>query len=69
MPAIDVAQAFYDVLRARGVTRIFGNPGSNELTMLKNFRQQQERDHHHDDFARPCRYAANARFRMDRKID
>ncbi|MBT9607623.1 benzoylformate decarboxylase [Microbacterium sp.] len=36
MPAIDVAQAFYDVLRARGVTRIFGNPGSNELTMLKH---------------------------------
>ena len=31
-----VAQAFYDVLRARGVTRIFGNPGSNELTMLKH---------------------------------
>jgi benzoylformate decarboxylase len=36
MPATDVAQAFYDVLRARGVTRIFGNPGSNELTMLKH---------------------------------
>lgn len=31
-----VAEAFYDVLRARGVSRIFGNPGSNELTMLKH---------------------------------
>lgn len=30
-----VAEAFFDVLRAHGVTRIFGNPGSNELTMLK----------------------------------
>ncbi|KTS64576.1 benzoylformate decarboxylase [Microbacterium testaceum] len=36
MSAPDVAQAFYEVLRARGVTRIFGNPGSNELTMLKH---------------------------------
>jgi benzoylformate decarboxylase len=36
MSTPDVAQAFYDVLRARGVTRIFGNPGSNELTMLKH---------------------------------
>ena len=31
-----VAAAFYEVLRAHGVTRIFGNPGSNELTMLKH---------------------------------
>jgi len=36
MSTPDVAQAFYEVLRARGVTRIFGNPGSNELTMLKH---------------------------------
>jgi benzoylformate decarboxylase len=36
MSSSDIAQAFYDVLRARGVTRIFGNPGSNELTMLKH---------------------------------
>ncbi|MBN9194087.1 benzoylformate decarboxylase [Microbacterium sp.] len=36
MSAPEVAHAFYEVLRARGVTRIFGNPGSNELTMLKH---------------------------------
>lgn len=31
-----VAAAFYDVVKAHGITRIFGNPGSNELTMLKH---------------------------------
>ncbi|GAA4344110.1 benzoylformate decarboxylase [Microbacterium rhizosphaerae] len=36
MPSLDVAHAFYDVLRSHGVTRMFGNPGSNELTMLKH---------------------------------
>lgn len=35
-PRTTVAEAFYDVLRAHGITRIFGNPGSNELTMLKH---------------------------------
>lgn len=30
-----VAEAFYEILRVHGITRIFGNPGSNELTMLK----------------------------------
>ena len=34
-PDVTVAESFYAVLRAHGVTRIFGNPGSNELTMLK----------------------------------
>ena len=29
-----VAQASYDVLRAGGLTTIFGNPGSNELKFL-----------------------------------
>lgn len=36
MTSTSVADAFYGVLRARGVTRVFGNPGSNELTMLKH---------------------------------
>jgi benzoylformate decarboxylase len=27
----------YDLLRRRGVTTIFGNPGSNELPFLKDF--------------------------------
>ncbi|RVW01190.1 benzoylformate decarboxylase [Rhodococcus xishaensis] len=30
----DVSQATYDVLRAHGLTTIFGNPGSNELPFL-----------------------------------
>ena len=34
MTARTVAEASYELLKARGVTRIFGNPGSNELTML-----------------------------------
>ncbi|HKP08003.1 MAG TPA: benzoylformate decarboxylase [Microbacterium sp.] len=31
-----VAHDFYEILRTHGITRIFGNPGSNELTMLKH---------------------------------
>jgi hypothetical protein len=27
----------YDLLRRRGVTTVFGNPGSNELPFLKDF--------------------------------
>ena len=27
----------YDLLRRHGVTTVFGNPGSNELTILKDF--------------------------------
>ncbi len=30
----DVSTATYDLLRARGLTTIFGNPGSNELPFL-----------------------------------
>jgi Thiamine pyrophosphate enzyme, N-terminal TPP binding domain len=32
-----IHQACYEILRAKGMTRIFGNPGSNELPFLKNF--------------------------------
>jgi benzoylformate decarboxylase len=32
-----VREATFDVLRAHGMTRIFGNPGSTELPMLANF--------------------------------
>jgi benzoylformate decarboxylase len=32
-----VHQACHDILRAQGLTTIFGNPGSNELPFLKNF--------------------------------
>jgi benzoylformate decarboxylase len=31
----NIREAFYEVLRAHGITTIFGNPGSNELPMLK----------------------------------
>ena len=30
----DVSEATYDLLRAHGLTTIFGNPGSNELPFL-----------------------------------
>jgi benzoylformate decarboxylase len=33
---MNVRDAFYDVLRAHGITTIFGNPGSNELPMLSD---------------------------------
>src|SRR5271168_5177287 len=32
-----VREATFEVLRANGMTRIFGNPGSTELPMLKQF--------------------------------
>src|SRR6478752_9964201 len=32
-----VKDATFDLLRAHGMTRIFGNPGSTELPMLKDF--------------------------------
>ena len=32
-----VRELTYDLLRARGMTTIFGNPGSNELPFLHNF--------------------------------
>ncbi|MEV4518297.1 benzoylformate decarboxylase [Dactylosporangium sp. NPDC049525] len=32
---MSVRDAFYDVLRTHGITTIFGNPGSNELPLLK----------------------------------
>lgn len=39
---MNVRDAFFEVLRAHGITTIFGNPGSNELPMLtdlpKDFR-------------------------------
>jgi benzoylformate decarboxylase len=34
-----VREATFDVLRAHGMTRIFGNPGSTELPMLQDFPQ------------------------------
>jgi benzoylformate decarboxylase len=33
---MNVRDAFYEVLRAHGITAIFGNPGSNELPMLSD---------------------------------
>jgi benzoylformate decarboxylase len=35
--ALTVHQATYDLLRALGLTTVFGNPGSTEQTFLKNF--------------------------------
>ena len=32
-----VREAAIDLLRARGMTTIFGNPGSTELPMLRDF--------------------------------
>ena len=34
---MNVREAFYEVLRAHGITTIFGNPGSNELRLLQDF--------------------------------
>lgn len=34
---VTVRQAMYDLLRSLGITTIFGNPGSTELPMLKDF--------------------------------
>jgi benzoylformate decarboxylase len=34
---MNVRDAFYDILRAHGITTVFGNPGSNELPLLQNF--------------------------------
>jgi benzoylformate decarboxylase len=34
---VNVRDAFYEVLRAHGITTIFGNPGSNELPLLSDF--------------------------------
>lgn len=33
---MNVRDAFFEVLRAHGITTIFGNPGSNELPMLSD---------------------------------
>jgi len=35
---MNVRDAFYEVLRAHGITTIFGNPGSNELPLLATSR-------------------------------
>ena len=32
-----VRDAFYQILRTHGITTVFGNPGSNELPMLRDF--------------------------------
>jgi len=32
----------YDLLRRHGVTTVFGNPGSNELPFLKDFRHRSQ---------------------------
>jgi benzoylformate decarboxylase len=34
---MNVRDAFYELLRAHGITTFFGNPGSNELPLLKDF--------------------------------
>ena len=34
---MNVRDAFYQVLRRHGITTIFGNPGSNELPLLRDF--------------------------------
>ena len=34
---MNVRDAFYQVLRSHGITTIFGNPGSNELPLLRDF--------------------------------
>jgi benzoylformate decarboxylase len=34
---MNVRDAFYDILRAHGITTVFGNPGSNELPLLRDF--------------------------------
>jgi benzoylformate decarboxylase len=33
---MNVRDAIYEVLRAHGITTVFGNPGSNELPMLSD---------------------------------
>src|SRR3954449_9088524 len=33
----NVREAVFEMLRARGMTTVFGNPGSTELPMLKEF--------------------------------
>src|SRR5262245_56859684 len=34
---MNVRDAFYQLLRTQGITTIFGNPGSNELPLLRDF--------------------------------
>jgi benzoylformate decarboxylase len=34
---MNVRDAFYEILRAHGITTVFGNPGSNELPLLQDF--------------------------------
>src|ERR1700743_643995 len=34
---MNVRDAFYEVLRPHGITTVFGNPGSNELPLLRDF--------------------------------
>jgi benzoylformate decarboxylase len=34
---VNVREAVFDFLRSRGMTTIFGNPGSTELPMLADF--------------------------------
>jgi benzoylformate decarboxylase len=34
---MNVRGAFYEVLRAHGITTIFGNPCSNELPLMRDF--------------------------------
>jgi len=34
---MNVRDAFYEILRTHGITTIFGNPGSNELPLLRDF--------------------------------
>src|SRR3954452_11618284 len=34
---MNVREAVYDLLRARGITTVFGNPGSTELPFLSGF--------------------------------
>jgi benzoylformate decarboxylase len=34
---MNVRDAFYEILRTHGITTVFGNPGSNELPLLRDF--------------------------------
>ena len=34
---MNIRDAFYEILRTHGITTVFGNPGSNELPLLRDF--------------------------------
>lgn len=42
--AVNVRDAFYEILCAHGITTVFGNPGSNELPHLIEISQRRLAD-------------------------